>query len=270
MKKIKLISILSLGMILLFAACKKEEKKFDTPPLIVIQPITKYIVDDEYQKFTYSQDKLSNIEVGTVGGSAETTVDIKYDGDKLIEMIVVEANDTVGKLSVLSHNSFDLPKQVKVFSKMGTDFVPTSVFKYTYNGNLLIKTELYEIESNQEVLDEKFEYEYYDENVVKKTMFKVENGSETVYRVMKYSYDDKMNPAASLGLIEYNGESFVQYMNVMGLHNYVKLTSEDAAGNVDDIRSHNKAFEYDGSDFPTKCTMTSFDGNEIVTIKYEY
>ncbi len=269
MKKIKLVSVLFLGMMLLFVACDKE-KGFNSPPLVVIQPITKYTVDNEYQKFTYSQDKLSNIEIGLVGGSAETSVDIKYDGDKLIEMLVIEGTDTVGKLSALSHNSFDLPKQVKVFSKMGTSFEPTSVFKYTYNGNLLIKAELYEIESNQEVLDESFEYEYSDDNVVKKTMFRVENGSENVYRVMKYSYDDKMNPAVSLGLIEYNGESFFPYMNVMGLHNYVKLITEDAAGNIDDIRSYNKAFEYDGSDFPTKCTMTSFDGNEIVTIKYEY
>ena len=268
MKNLKLVTVLFLGLTLLFASCKKNDNNTDDPiPPAAAKKLMKYSVDGGFFKFAYDGDKLSKMEINS-GGSIENSIDFNYSADNLISIVVKDGGDIEATIVFAGYNYSGLPSKAYVLS--GTNNDTMSSFEYTYSGGKLMTVKLFNMENVPAKLASEVDLVYLDNNFVKSVEYVYNNGTKMLVRINNYVFDDKKNPGLTLGQFEFNGDRFISYLSVMDKNNYTKHTSVNANGDVLGMESYNKVFEYDSEGYPTKCTMTSFEGNKVKILKYEY
>ena len=275
MKNLKLLSILFLGMILLFAACKKDEEEDDdntNPPVVVDKKMLKsYTFDNQKYEFQYNEYKqLIKLIVGDVGSTEKTTVDFEYSGNKLLRWVAYDDGAVVAKLNLLNHNAYDYPTKGEVYIADGGPLELIETYTYIYSENKLTELIANEVDAGQETPMYKNEYIYSANNVITQNIYDNYGGTFILYNSVSFTFDDKNNPGFNFGLINFAEDEVFQGMSVLDRNNYTVMEVKDSNGILKEGDSYNRDFEYNADDYPTKCTMTSFDGSDVVNIDYEY
>ncbi len=273
MRILKLLSVLFLGMILLFAACKKEEVKEDpTPPVVGDKSLLKtYIFDDIKYEFKYNEYKqLSEFEVGDVGSTETSLVKFEYSGNKLLRWVAYDEADVIAKVNFLNHNVYNYPTKAEVYIADGGPLKLTQTYQYIYTADKLTELIASEVDAGQATAMYKNEYIYSDGNVVTQKISENYFGTLVPSYIVNFTLDNKHNPGYNFGFINFAENEIFQGMSVMDQNNYTIMEVTDADGNLQEWDSYNRTFEYNADEYPTKCTMTSFDGNDVVNIEYEY
>ena len=273
MRNLKLLSILFLGMILLFAACKKEEIKVDpTPPIVYGDSLLKtYTFDGIKYDFKYNEYRqVSEFEVGDAGSTEKTLVKFEYSGNKLLRWVAYDNGNVVAKVNFLNHNAYDFPTKGELYIADDGPLELMESYQYIYTGNKMTELIASEVDAGQATVVYKNEYIYSDGNVVTQKMYESYYGTLVPILVANFTLDDKHNPGFKFGFINFAEDEIFQGMSVMDRNNYTIMEVKDADGNLKESDSYNRTFEYNADNYPTKCTMTSFDGNETIDIKYEY
>ena len=273
MRNLKLLSVLFLGMILLFASCKKEEVKVDPkPPVVDGKRLLKtYIFDDIEYGFKYNEYKqVSEFEVGDVGSTETSLVKFEYSGNKLLRWVAYDDGDVIAKVNFLDHNVYNYPTKAEVYIADGGPLKLSQTYQYIYTGDKLTELIASEVNAGQSIEMYKNEYIYSDGNVVTQNISENYFGTLVPSYIVNFTLDNKHNPGFHFGFINFAEDEIFQGMSVLDKNNYTIMEVTDTDGNLKEEDSYNRAFEYNTDEYPTKCTMTSFDGNEIVIIKYEY
>ena len=273
MRNLKLLSILFLGMILLFAACKKEDDKEDTTPPVVESNglIKSYLFNGIKHEFEYDEyKKLIKIKFSDLGSVEGTTVYFEYSGNKLLRWVGYSDGELIAKVMFSDHNAYDLPTKGEVYIAEDGPLELVQAYTYIYTDDKMTELLVSEVDEGQETLANKDEYIYTDGNVVTQNIYESYFGSLILTKTISFTFDDKNNPAFSFGFINFAEDELFQGMSVMDINNYTVMEVKDADGNLKQWNSYNRVFEYNANDNPTKCIMTSFDGNEVINLEYEY
>jgi len=275
MKNSKLLSVLFISMIMLFASCGKDkEKKKDDPSPPIVEGgtvIKKYTFADMQYEYEYNSDsQLSKFKVRLVGSPDYTLVNFEYDGDKLLSYTANSGGEVAGKVKFMNHNVNDMPMRAEVYNGGGGPLELFQTFNFSYTGNNMTELLTMEVVSGQELIRTKNEYTYEGGNLIQQKTFDYNNSSYSLNKTLDFTYDNKNNPAYIFGFINFSETEIFMAMSVMDINNYVIVEISDASGTALPQESFNRVFEYNTDGFPTKCTMTSFDNGEEYIMKYEY
>ena len=259
-------------MILLFSACKKDDVQETDPPVIKkINYLKKYIHDDTQYDFEYdAYNKITKFEVVEVGSTVKINVEFNYSGSRLLSWVAYSAGDIVLKASFSNFTVNSKPQKGEIFTNIGGTLTLAQILAYSYTDGKLTQVVSSEVDAGQATVDYKNEYTYEGKNVITQKTYKSYYGSLVHNTTIKFTFDDKHNPGINFGFINFADEEVFQGMSVMDMNNYTIIQVDDADGNLQQSDSYNRAFEYNDDDYPTKCTMTDFNGNKVIDIIYEY
>ena len=268
MKYIKLLTILSISMVMLFSSCGKDDDQLDDEVGSVIK---KYIFDDiQYQYFYTMDGKLAEYMVGLVGSLDNTSVKFEYDGDKLLNYTTHSGGEIIEKVVFISYYENNKPAKAEVYDGDINTPDPIGSLYFTFDGNKMTRFIITELSPGQEDIIFKSEYLYSGKNVAQQKNYTYSNNTYILSRIINFTYDSNNNPAYIFNLFNFADKELFKAMSVMDINNYTSMEISDANGYVYKRQSFHKVFEYNSEGFPTDCIMTSFDNDVQYIMKYEY
>ncbi|OYT10845.1 MAG: hypothetical protein B6I18_06975 [Bacteroidetes bacterium 4572_112] len=265
MKNLKLLSVLFISMILLFASCGKDD---DSPIGGSTKLIKKYIIEDYQYQYSYNvYGQLSEIYVGNIVPSYYSKIELEYIGNNLVSYTVISDGKIVETILLLNYYN-NKPTIAEVYTG---EAVPEELYEkiyFTYtDGNM---TKLIAKGGNTSHIIFKHELFYSNDNVIQQKYYNYNNGNYSLRNIVDFTYDNKINPFYIFGFVDFVGNKITSGISFMDINNFVNVEISDANGVVLPQESFNRVFEYDANGYPTKCIMTSIDSNKVINTEYEY
>ncbi len=74
----------------------------------------------------------------------------------------------------------------------------------------------------------------------------------------------------NIGIFNFFNYAIFRGLSLTDVNNYNKRTVYESDGTLNNVESHNRSFDYNSNDNPTKCMIVSFNGNDEGVITYNY
>ena len=250
--------ILFLGMIILFASCKKE----DDTPIDVVKKLKTYIVDNETFEFIYTDSRLTSI-IHKDSGVVNYTEEFVYSGDKLMKRVFSKTKGGEDYYLYSNHNFHDLPTYVARHSSSDNDTLPNFETFYTYNSTRLVEQKFTGYDYPQEWTFNNI-FTYMNDNIIRNSIYFSIDTMVGEANVNSFEFDNMKNPGKDIGLFSNFRINHIAFLNLINRNNIVKSQWISPDGIVEQRISYNYIYEYDVDNYPTKCTMSSFDNSMVL------
>ena len=275
MKIKKLLFLLLIGASLFSASCEKEEDdddKDDGEDIIVPESLLlkSYIDGQDLFTFNYTDHKMTSFDIGNPSGTdTYMTINFEYSGDKLMKWEASQGGEVLGNMIFSDHGSNNLPAKADYSSINGGTSELMAKYTYNYSGDKIIEVTMSD-EMSGGIMVSKVTYTYANDNIETEKLYDFVSGTAELAYTYEYTYDDKINPMQNIGIFNFFNYAIFRGLSLTDVNNYNKRTVYESDGTLNNVESHNRSFDYNSNDNPTKCMIVSFNGNDEGVITYNY